>query len=120
MKYTIKFSNFIDNDIFREIIIALIKSRNLNISRKQLHTRNLRIMCFKAVHNMFIVLKFVIFFPTAILELPCKQSQNFLTLLPLRCSFSVGQFRSKILALPGFGYFSVEHARSFHYKAKIF
>ena len=34
--------------------------------------------------------------------------------------FSVGQFRSKILALPGFGNFSVEHARSFYDNAKIF
>ena len=35
-------------------------------------------------------------------------------------NFSVGWFRSKILALPEFGYFSVEHARSVHGNAKIF
>ena len=34
--------------------------------------------------------------------------------------FSVGRFRSKILALPGFGHFSVEHARTFHDNTKIF
>ena len=34
--------------------------------------------------------------------------------------FSVGRFRTKILALPGFGNFSVERARSFHDNAKIF
>ena len=51
---------------------------------------------------------------------PCKQSQYFLTLLSLRYIFSVGQFRSKILALPGFGNFSVGHARSFHDNGKYF
>ena len=34
--------------------------------------------------------------------------------------FSVGRFRSKILSLPGFGYFSVEHAQRFHDNAKLF
>ena len=32
----------------------------------------------------------------------------------------VGQFPSKILVLPGFHYFSVKHAQSFHDNAKIF
>ena len=52
--------------------------------------------------------------------LPWKQRWHFLTLLPLQCCFSVGQFCLKILALPGFGYFSVEHAQSFHDSAKMF
>ena len=39
---------------------------------------------------------------------------------PSSMFFVVGRFHSKIPALPGFGYFSVEHALSFHDKAKIF
>ena len=38
--------------------------------------------------------------------------------IPLRCCFSVCQFCSKVPALPGFGYFSVEHARKFIDNAK--
>ena len=40
--------------------------------------------------------------------------------LPSLMLLFVGQFPSKILALPGFHYFSVEHAQSFHDNAKIF
>ena len=41
-----------------------IKSRNLNISRKQLHIQNLQITCFKAIYNMFIFSKSEIFSDT--------------------------------------------------------
>ena len=71
---------------------------------------------FSFVGAFKLVEKFVIFGS----ELTGKQSQHFLTFLPLRCRFSVGRFRSKVLALPGFGYFSFEHARSFHDNRKIF
>ena len=60
------------------------------------------------------------FFKNFSYNLPCKQIQHFLTLLPLRYCFYVGRFHSKILALPGFGYFSVEHVQSFHDNTKIF
>ena len=48
----------------------------------------------------------------------CKQSQHFLTFLPFRCFFFCRPVSLKLCLPSGFGYFSVEHARSFCYNTE--
>ena len=52
---------------FAKFLKVFMKSRNLDISRKELHIRNLQITCFKMTYNMFIFEK-VEFFRTPTLE----------------------------------------------------
>ena len=47
---------------FSKFLKMFIKSRNLDISQKELHIRNFQITCFQAIYNMFMYFKSLNFF----------------------------------------------------------
>ena len=56
-----KFRENMSKTDFAKFLKVFIKSRNLNISRKYLHIRNLQTTCLKVIYNMFNIKSLKIF-----------------------------------------------------------